>query len=370
MPRTYIFSVPIGPAHTDRLRQTLRSLAGQPVPVKVALCDASGSGVCESIADEFPDLIAYRRHGPDKGQSDAINEGWAALDGDVYSWLNADDHLAPNALGHVEQCFEDSPQADIAYGQSLIFEEDGTYIGLHPAVSPKIDLITQSNIISQPSCFYKKQLLDELGLVRPDLHYTMDWDLWVRFFKAGKRFAYTPEVLSSVLWERGTKTSSVNRERMSEIRRLTAQSHGPFDQMKTMIGFYMHYFSEYSRIAPFVSSLIGWRHTKKMRRQSYWLAVAPESSAGSEAHDIDPSFWSLKFYHFFEQPIKNLQLVFFEPSHGRIMIGERVYEIDGQNSIRIDLNLGAGHICEIGFSGPEMAPSNFDRLRPIADIDS
>ena len=169
MPRTYVFSVPIGPAHIDRLPQTLKSLAAQSVPVKVALCDASGSAKCKAIADAFPDLIAYRRHGPDKGQSDAINEGWREVEGDVYSWLNADDYLAPDALDIVERAFDDNLQAEIVYGQSLILEEDGTYIGLHPAVSPDIDLITRSNIISQPSCFYKGDLIKALGPVRQEL---------------------------------------------------------------------------------------------------------------------------------------------------------------------------------------------------------
>lgn len=365
MPRTYVFSVPVGPAHIDRLQQTLQSLAVQPVPVKVALCDASGSNICQAIADQFPNLIAYRRHGPDKGQSDAINEGWAALDGDVYSWLNADDYLTPDALSHVEQCFEETPQADIVYGQSLIFEEDGTFIGLHPAVSPQIDLITRSNIISQPSCFYKKPLLDTLGPVRPELEYTMDWELWIRFFKAGKRFAYTPEVLSSVLWERGTKTSSVNRARMSEIQDLTSLSHGPYIQMKTMVGFYLHYFSEYSPIAPLVSSLIGWGRTKKLRRQSHWLAVDFDRPIFSKKQATDPSFWEVKFYHFSKEPTIKLELKFFEPSTGNITIGAQTHQINAQTSLTVDMTLNAGDIVSIGFSGPHLMPGNLDRLHPV-----
>ena len=356
MPRTYVFSVPIGPAHIDRLPQTLKSLAAQSVPVKVALCDASGSAKCKAIADAFPDLIAYRRHGPDKGQSDAINEGWREVEGDVYSWLNADDYLAPDALDIVERAFDDNLQAEIVYGQSLILEEDGTYIGLHPAVSPDIDLITRSNIISQPSCFYKGDLIKALGPVRQELDYTMDWELWVRFFKANKRFAYTPEILSTVLWERGTKTSSVNRQRMSEIRKLTATSHSLYVQMKTMIGFYQHYLAEYSPFAPFFGRLIGLGQTGKARRRRYWQAIDAKTEMLG---------WSIKFYHFSEHPIRALKLDLLAAASGTVTVSTAVHRFENTKSIMLDLPLHAGEVATLQFEGPDLTPDILDLVTPV-----
>lgn len=271
--RRYVFSVPVGPEFTPRLRVTLLSLRAQAPLVRVALCDASDSDACKALADEFADIVEYRRHGPDAGQSAAINEGWREIDGDVYSWLNADDYLAPDALEKVDRIFADNREADVVYGQSLIIDEEDALIGLHPAVSPNIDDITRSNIVSQPSCFYRKAALDDVGVLNPDHHYVMDWDLWLRFYRAGKTFVYAPDVLSTVLWERGTKTSSLNRQRMSEIRALVASSGAPLTTAKTMIGFTLHHLSEYSIAGPLVKRLIGLKKTAAFKVPRTWKAI-------------------------------------------------------------------------------------------------
>ena len=241
--------------------------------MRVALCDAGDNNACKALAEEFADIVEYRRHGPDDGQSAAINEGWRALDGDVYGWLNADDYLAPNALEKVDCLFTDNPKADIVYGQSLIIDEEDALIGLHPAVSPDISDITRSNIISQPSCFYRKTALDDVGVLKPHQHYVMDWDLWLRFYRAGKTFIYTPEVLSSVLWERGTKTSSLNSRRMAEIRALVASSGKPLTTAKTLLGFTLHHLSEYSIVAPLMKRLIGLRKSGAFQAHHVWKAI-------------------------------------------------------------------------------------------------
>lgn len=365
MPRTYVFSVPIGPAHIDRLADTLLSLAAQSVPVRVALCDASGSEACKEIADRFPDLIAYRRHGPDQGQSDAINEGWRSVEGDVYSWLNADDYLAPDALSIVEDLFEQNPEADLVYGQSLIVEEDGTYIGLHPAVSPQIDLITRSNIISQPSCFYKRALIEGPTPVRVELDYTMDWDLWVRFFNHGRRFVYTPETLSTVLWERGTKTSSVNKDRMREIRELTARNHGWYVQAKTMIGFYQHYLSEYSALAPLVSKIFGWRQTGRLQRTSCWVAQPDPENRGPVAQAEADGAWQIKFYHFSDAAFGGLAFAFFEPVSGTITINGQSHHLDNRDSATVEVDIPTSRALNIEFAGPNLSPEHLNTLRPV-----
>lgn len=276
MPKlSFVFSVPLGPHFTPRLELTLSSLRQQKemanIDIKVALCDVSNSDACKALADEYSDIVVYRRHGPDSGQSDAINEGWQAIpDGDVYSWLNADDYLSPTALKKVIDTFEADPEADLVFGQSLIIDEEDALIGLHPAVQEMSEDVTRSNPVSQPSCFYKKAALDEVGHLNVDQHYVMDWDLWLRFYRADKKFVYIPDILSCVLWEKGTKTSSWNNRRMAEIRQLVASSGKPIMTLKSMIGFTLHHFSEYSVFGPIVKRLIGLSVQNKAEPIRYW----------------------------------------------------------------------------------------------------
>ena len=244
MSRTYVISVPIGAYH-PLLSDCLKSLAIQtPTPV-VALLDASGDARVGEVADRFGDLIAHRRHGPDGGQSDAILEGWRELDGDVLGWLNADDALLPGALSAAEAAFDAPASPDIVYGHSIIINDDFDVTGYHWAVEPPSDLLYASNIISQPSCFFQREAYDRIGGLDRDLHYTMDWDLWVRLRRSGAEFGFIDETLSRVLWTKEAKTGGFGAKRRQELDRIIAQNRSLMRRVKSKIGFAMHHAFEY-----------------------------------------------------------------------------------------------------------------------------
>ena len=169
----FVISIPSGPRFDNRIAQALESIRIQNVSVRVALCDVSNDSRMHQLVQKYSDIIYYCRHGKDSGQSEAINEGWLAIQGDVYSWLNVDDVLSPGSLLEVKKTFEEKNNIDVIYGQSLIIQ-DNEYIGLHNEVKSKIEDILTNNIISQPSCYIRSAKLIEVGLLNINLHYTMD----------------------------------------------------------------------------------------------------------------------------------------------------------------------------------------------------
>ena len=305
----FVISIPLGLNHVDRLRYTLHSLDAQTRTVKIGFCEAGNNHKASELADEYAHLIDYRRHGRDDGQSDAINEGWRNVEGDIYSWLNADDYLAPGALDRVAQLFVDHPEVDVIYGQSLIFATDRICSGLHPAVNGDIGQLSHANIVSQPSCFYRKRVLDELGMLDCSLRYTMDWELWVRFHLAGRQFLYVPEVFSTVLWEVGTKTSSINIQRLGELWRLTSTNNGYWRSFKTFIGFLLHYSSEYSIVKYQLHRLLHWLRPQDVAKRGSWLLSEEERPV------------VIPIYHFLDEPVKSIKLRFARPVSGSIIIG-------------------------------------------------
>jgi hypothetical protein len=200
--------------------QCLASLAGQAADLKVSLLDASGDERVRTLADRHEGLFAYRRHGPDKGQSDAIIEGWANAPGDILGWLNADDFLYPDALEKVARAFAARPSPDVVAGHSAICDVDGAMTGYHWAVSPPGEALREGCVISQPSCFFRRAACERAGGLDASLHYTMDWDLWLRLLDAGAAFEFLAEPLSVVYWGEGTKTIGLNRRRREELDRL------------------------------------------------------------------------------------------------------------------------------------------------------
>lgn len=253
-PPNFAISVPIGAYH-PLLRDCLASLAIQSPRPHVAILDASGDPRVAEAVKEFEDLAAYHRAGPDGGQSDAIIEGWANVGGDILGWLNADDALYPGALAATAKQFVDHPDTELFYGHSVIVNDDGAAEGYHWAVEPPGEAILAGDIISQPSCFFRRATLDRLGGLNRDLHYTMDWDIWVRFWRAGAKFAYTDEVLSRVLWSKHAKTGGFNRRRREELERIIGANASLARRMKSRFGFALHHVLEY--MAPdFVADLL------------------------------------------------------------------------------------------------------------------
>lgn len=243
-PPGFAISVPIGGYH-PLLRDCLKSLAIQTPLPQVAFLDASNDPRVAAILDEFSDLAAYRRSGPDGGQSDAIIEGWRNLGGEILGWLNADDALYPGALAQAFDHYNRNPETDVFYGHSTIIDDDDNIKGYHWAVEPPSDRILAGGIISQPSCFFRRRKLDEIGGLNRDLHYTMDWDLWVRFWRAGGRFQFTDAVMSRVLWSREAKTGGFNKERRRELERIISANGGFVRRTKSRAGFALHHILEY-----------------------------------------------------------------------------------------------------------------------------
>ncbi|BAE49884.1 glycosyltransferase [Paramagnetospirillum magneticum] len=224
----------------DWLETNLDSLARQGAGVAVALLDASADPRVPDLARRHSDLISYSYHrSSDGGQAAAIREGWEAVDGDILGWLNADDHLLPGALASVRRCFAADPSVGVVYGQAAYVSGDGAFLGYFPAYGPA-DLLGRANVICQPAAFVRRSAVDRVGGLDCDRHYTMDWDLWQRLFRAGCRFRSVDSVLAVVVNHAGTKTNSGSPRRTREIEELLAREGlSPWQRLRTRLGIRM-----------------------------------------------------------------------------------------------------------------------------------
>jgi hypothetical protein len=156
---------------------------------------------------------------PDRGQGDAINRGFARASGDILCWLNSDDMFVPGVIPRMVQAFAEYPRVDFVYGRGWEVDESGRIIDESGVL--KFDLwrlIHQRNFIQQPSCFFRRSLIERVGPVDESLHYVMDWDLWIRF--AAYRGLYVDEFWSCNRVHFQNKTQSGQFRRWAEIRRM------------------------------------------------------------------------------------------------------------------------------------------------------
>jgi glycosyltransferase involved in cell wall biosynthesis len=124
---------------------------------------------------------------PDNGQAAALNKGLAMATGDIIGWLNADDLYPAGALATVAETFAANPASPWLIGRCDIIDESGWTVRsnitdyknrLLDSYSRKS--LLRMNIISQPAVFWRKEFGQEVGPLDESLHWTMDYDLWLR----------------------------------------------------------------------------------------------------------------------------------------------------------------------------------------------
>ena len=147
---------------------------------------------------------------PDRGQSDALNKGFALATGDYLGWLNADDWLVPEALERIVETFASNPDVGLVYSDCEIQREDRASEVARPPAHLGKGTLDYGNRLTQPGGFVARWALDRVGPLDEEMHFAMDFDLWLRLLDADVPAAYVPEVLAVFEIHGSSKTGSVD----------------------------------------------------------------------------------------------------------------------------------------------------------------
>lgn len=167
------------------LEATIQSVLAQNYPnLEYFVVDGGSSDGSVEIIQKYSDQLAWWVSEPDQGQSEAINKGLARASGEVITWLNSDDLLAPNALHTVASLFADHPNAGLVHGESTIFwgnAHQPTKEMTKAALGDDIVLQSLGGMpFAQPSAFFHRRAIDTFGLLDQRLHYAMDYNLFAQ----------------------------------------------------------------------------------------------------------------------------------------------------------------------------------------------
>jgi glycosyltransferase involved in cell wall biosynthesis len=120
----------------------------------------------------------------DRGQTHALNKALELAQGQLIAWINSDDFHTPGAFTHVKKGFANQPQEMMLIGGNLWLYEESGQTGYFPGRALQFDDLLRywSRGIppAQPSLFFKKELIHEIGLPQEDLIYAMDYEYWLR----------------------------------------------------------------------------------------------------------------------------------------------------------------------------------------------
>lgn len=180
------------------IEDTILSVKNQDYPnIEHLVIDGGSTDDTVDVLKRYDDHLVWLSE-PDDGQADAINKGYRLAKGEIIgSWLNSDDTYMAGVVSAVVEYFQNRPEVDWVYGDGYFTNEQGEVLWRvdgQPFDLKK--LICEYQYIFQPSVFFRKKVLDDIGFVDASLHMTMDYDFLIRLglkFKAG----YIPQVLAT-----------------------------------------------------------------------------------------------------------------------------------------------------------------------------
>jgi glycosyl transferase family 2 len=227
------------------IRATIESVLSQDYPqLEYIIMDGGSTDETASVVKDYASRLIFISE-KDRGQSHAINKGFRMARGGIVAWLNSDDLFLPGAVRAAVDGFARNPCAGAVYGEGYRIDRDGNIIERFPHTEPMNlwKLIHLSDFILQQTVFFRKSVLDEVEYLDETLHYTMDWDLFIRI---GLKYPVemVPAYMGCLREYAEAKTSSGGVRRLQEIRsmlrRYTGKRYPP--------GFILYAAETYSRI--------------------------------------------------------------------------------------------------------------------------
>ena len=162
------------------IEETIRSVLLQNYPnMEYYVIDGGSTDETVEILKKYDRWITWWVSETDAGQTAAINKGFKRVKDSITGWINSDDLYLPGAFLAVADQFD--ADTDFLYGECQILQQDGKITNAKgPDHNLKVLYASDFPYPSQPSCFWKSSLFDELGYLDERFHFAMDFEFFVR----------------------------------------------------------------------------------------------------------------------------------------------------------------------------------------------
>ncbi len=218
--------------YSHLIEGTIRSVLVQNYPnlEYIIIDDGSTDGSVEVI-ERYESKLSYFEHHKNQGQYPTINKGFSKATGEIYGWINSDDIYLPWTLRSVGSIFAQFPEVDWIVGNASCLQ-DGVIYQVSPLTPFPREMIRAGLFhggeggggwIQQESCFWRRSLWEKAGVLRTDLRYAADYELWTRFAKYADLYSVSA-VLGGFTYRGSQNRSRANSgPYMEEVRKVEVE---------------------------------------------------------------------------------------------------------------------------------------------------
>ncbi len=198
------------------MEQNIQSVLAQNIPNVEHIVVDSGSDNTSEICSRFPH-VSYHFQEP-AGQCAALNYGFSKATGDIIAWLNSDDYYEPDIFSDIIKRLNQSDGKTLIGGEANVVNENGQLMWkLKNGRVPFFRLLAHPHLYRmsgrtcmpcQPAVFFHRSLLEDIGDLRTDLKYGMDYEFWLRALTHGYHFQHVKKVFANYRYHDSSLTVS------------------------------------------------------------------------------------------------------------------------------------------------------------------
>jgi len=227
------------------LKETLFSIINQNYNnYEIIIIDGGSTDSTLDVINEFSSHIAYWVSEKDRGQTHALNKGYAVATGTIIGWQNSDDLYEPGAFLEAANGFINNKDIDLIYGNYRLINKDSEVVRNYYAIN--FDIYTklyENTIVYNQALFWKKRLSDKMiisdlsGPFNESINFVMDADFIFRAYIGGAKFFRINKFLGSFRMHPENKTSTMNDIFVAEYDALRIELFPRFSKEKEKLFF-------------------------------------------------------------------------------------------------------------------------------------
>jgi glycosyltransferase involved in cell wall biosynthesis len=213
------------------IEETIRSvlLQGYPNLEYFVIDGGSGDDTIDILRKYGPWLTGWVSE-PDRGQSHAINKGFARASGDFLAYINSDDVYEPGIFKKIARTFMSRKNCQLVAGRCTIIEDGRPGRMFEPWWPSDIAHLLQpfGSTFAQPASFWSKTAYQQVGGFDESLHYILDREFFLKLALMGIRPVLRDDVVCRYRVHPGIKTHQTIRfySESAPVIRTYAQAAG------------------------------------------------------------------------------------------------------------------------------------------------
>lgn len=172
------------------IEDTLTSIVDQKYPgLEVIVQDGGSTDETLQILQKFSKKYEYIKYysKKDKGQTDALNQGFAKASGEILTYINADDLYVKGAFFKVGNFFSKNPESNWVAGLGKVVNSEGKEVAKLVTFYKTLlqllrwrPLLLCVNYLYQPSVFFRKSFVKQRMPFTGIGKIVLEYEMWLK----------------------------------------------------------------------------------------------------------------------------------------------------------------------------------------------